>query len=62
MNYDAMFQSALDGLHADGSYRYFADLERRAGNFPRHSIMAWAVMSRSGAPTTISGWGSTPKS
>ena len=35
MNYDAMFQSALDGLHADGSYRYFADLERRAGNFPK---------------------------
>ncbi|MBF0875891.1 5-aminolevulinate synthase [Gluconobacter cerevisiae] len=35
MNYDAMFQSALDGLHADGSYRYFADLERRAGHFPK---------------------------
>ncbi|GBD56599.1 5-aminolevulinate synthase [Gluconobacter wancherniae] len=35
MNYDAMFQSALDGLHADGSYRYFAELERRAGDFPK---------------------------
>lgn len=35
MNYDQMFQAALDGLHADGSYRYFADLERRAGRFPQ---------------------------
>ncbi|WP_317214768.1 5-aminolevulinate synthase [Gluconobacter sp. GP1] len=35
MNYDAMFQSALDGLRADGSYRYFAELERRSGNFPK---------------------------
>ena len=35
MNYDAMFQSALDGLHADGSYRSFAELERRAGDFPK---------------------------
>lgn len=35
MNYDAMFQTALDGLHADGSYRYFAELERYAGRFPK---------------------------
>ncbi|MXV43882.1 5-aminolevulinate synthase [Saccharibacter sp. 17.LH.SD] len=35
MNYDAMFQVALDGLHADGSYRYFAELERRSGRFPK---------------------------
>ncbi|QDH17248.1 5-aminolevulinate synthase [Swingsia samuiensis] len=35
MNYDAMFQSALDGLRADGSYRYFAELERHSGQFPK---------------------------
>nr|WP_294916234.1 5-aminolevulinate synthase [uncultured Neokomagataea sp.] len=48
MNYDQMFQAALDGLHADGSYRYFADLERRAGRFPKafhhglgHEVTVW---------------------
>jgi len=35
MDYDAYFQTALDGLKADGSYRYFAELERRAGSYPR---------------------------
>ncbi|WP_029603805.1 5-aminolevulinate synthase [Kozakia baliensis] len=32
--YNEHFQLALDGLKADGSYRHFADLERRAGRFP----------------------------
>lgn len=32
--YDRYFQTALDGLKADGSYRHFAELERRAGQFP----------------------------
>ncbi|MXV35549.1 MULTISPECIES: 5-aminolevulinate synthase [unclassified Saccharibacter] len=35
MNYDTMFQAALDELHRDGSYRYFAELERYSGRFPR---------------------------
>lgn len=35
MNYDHIFQEALDGLRADGSYRYFAELERHSGQFPR---------------------------
>ncbi|GBR53251.1 5-aminolevulinate synthase [Neokomagataea thailandica NBRC 106555] len=35
MNYDQIFQTALDALHADGSYRYFAELERRSGRFPK---------------------------
>lgn len=34
-DYDAIFNLALEGLKADGSYRHFADLERRAGQFPR---------------------------
>ena len=35
MNFDAFFENQLDGLRQAGNYRYFADLERRAGNFPR---------------------------
>ncbi|MUH02297.1 5-aminolevulinate synthase [Bombella sp. ESL0387] len=35
MNYDTLFQNALDGLRADGSYRYFAELERHVGRFPK---------------------------
>jgi len=35
MNYDALFRDQLDGLKEQGNYRYFADIERRAGGFPR---------------------------
>ena len=35
MDFDAFFEGQLDGLRQAGNYRYFADLERRAGNFPR---------------------------
>lgn len=33
--FDAQFQAALEGLRSDGSYRVFAELERRVGNFPK---------------------------
>ncbi len=35
MNFDALFQAQLDQLKEEGNYRYFAELERKAGKFPR---------------------------
>ena len=35
MNYDDFFRAQIDGLRRDGNYRVFADLQRRAGQFPR---------------------------
>ncbi|MEM1104110.1 MAG: 5-aminolevulinate synthase [Pseudomonadota bacterium] len=35
MDYDGFMKSALDGLKEEGRYRIFAELERRAGAFPR---------------------------
>ena len=35
MNYESFFRKELDGLRREGNYRVFADLQRRAGQFPR---------------------------
>ena len=35
MDFDALFNAQLNQLKADGNYRYFAELERQCGKFPR---------------------------
>ncbi len=37
VDYERFFAGAIAGLKAEGNYRVFADLERRAGAFPRAS-------------------------
>ncbi len=35
MQYDDLFSARLDALKAEGRYRYFANIERQSGSFPR---------------------------
>lgn len=50
MNYEAFFDDALAALKREGRYRVFADLERRAGDFPR------AIRHADGTQTPVTVW------
>jgi 5-aminolevulinate synthase len=50
MNYQATFQKRLDDLRAEGRYRVFADLARKAGEFPK------AMHFRPEGPAPVTVW------
>ncbi|WP_170976536.1 5-aminolevulinate synthase [Rhizobium sp. FKL33] len=50
MEFEAFFKEALDGLHQEGRYRVFADLERRAGQFPK------AIRHTENGPQEVTVW------
>ncbi|MBD0864163.1 MAG: 5-aminolevulinate synthase [Rhodobacteraceae bacterium] len=50
MDFDALFQSQLDNLKQEGNYRIFAELERKAGQFPR------AKCHNDDAPDDVTVW------
>jgi 5-aminolevulinate synthase len=50
MTYEAIFRTKLDDLRREGRYRVFADLARRAGDFPR------AVRHRGGETQDVTVW------
>ena len=54
MDYEAFFQWKIDGLHREGNYRVFAELERQAGRFPSAILHGAALLGRneSGAPAS----------
>lgn len=50
MDFEAFFKGELDGLHQEGRYRVFADLERHRGNFPK------ATRHTAGGPSEVTVW------
>ena len=50
MEFEAFFKDALDGLHQEGRYRVFADLERKAGQFPK------AIRHTENGPQDVTVW------
>ncbi|MGK7868439.1 5-aminolevulinate synthase [Falsiroseomonas sp. E2-1-a20] len=50
MNYESFFRTQLDSLRREGRYRVFADIERRAGQFPK------ATRHRNGKTSEVTVW------
>jgi len=50
MDFEAFFKNELDGLHQEGRYRVFADLERQRGNFPK------AIRHTENGPQEVTVW------
>jgi len=50
MDFEAVFAEKLEGLHKEGRYRVFAELERKMGDFPR------AVRYANGATKDVTVW------
>lgn len=50
MDFEAFFKGELEGLHQEGRYRVFADLERHRGNFPR------ATRHTAAGPSEVTVW------
>lgn len=49
--YESVFEKCIDGIQREGRYRHFADLERKAGQFPR------TIYHRpDGQPQEVIGW------
>ncbi len=65
LNYDQIFDQAIDRLHSEGRYRVFIDILRNKGAYPQRALLCRpqraASRSPSGARTTISRMGQHPK-
>ena len=63
VNYDAVFEKAIDRLHAEGRYRVFIDILRNKGSY-QCSVLAGHNGPRKslcGVRTIISAWDSIPR-
>jgi len=56
VNYESYFKDRLDRLREEGNYPVFAEIERRAGDFPRATRHLGEAESRSADDITV--WGS----
>jgi len=54
MDYDQFFKQSLEGLRQEGRYRVFAELERKAGGFPR--ALRYPTVGGANAPVEITVW------
>ncbi|SIR39457.1 5-aminolevulinate synthase [Rhizobium sp. RU20A] len=50
MDFESFFERELESLHTEGRYRVFADLERKAGEFPR------AIRHTENGPQDVTVW------